>query len=231
MVAFHFLPWIAEVLFSVVERSICQQGSRFIFDSPGKSRILTNQQYSPMFCLLWIFQESYPTSLYFFWLESKRIRRKPLSGSPATKTPENPQCGLPGWKTSRWCGPTWCRASLNWMIPWAPMLSRWKWLLGVFLFGSQMTCSFVFHFWGKILQGGKQNTEKVCRGKTRGNKKWSMNPSRTEFYLASFGMSRNCFRNSHSESASFLEVFVLDRSTRLPWVTYGVNKWSQRKCS
>ena len=38
---------------------------RFIFNPPGKSRILTNQPYSPMFCSFRIFQESYPTSLFF----------------------------------------------------------------------------------------------------------------------------------------------------------------------
>ena len=66
---------------------------RFIFDSPGKSRILTNQQYSKSNVL---FVQDFsgiltqPHSIFFGWNPNNRIRRQRLSGSPATKTPENP---------------------------------------------------------------------------------------------------------------------------------------------
>lgn len=185
MVTFHFLPWISEVLsvwwkkwwmdlgcFRCQERSICQQGSTgsylILLESPG---FLPTNNIVQYFVRSGFFRS--PTQPHSFfkskihgkkelferakWFDFQEIRFYQVRrGSPLVPL--------------RWCGPTWCRASLNWMIPWAPMLSRWKWLLGVFLFGSQMTCSFVFPFWGKILQKRKQNTEKVCRVKTRGNK-------------------------------------------------------------
>lgn len=167
MVAFHFFPWISEVLsllvekmmdlgcFRCPERSICQQGSTgsylILLESPGF--LPTNNIVQ---CFVVDFSGVLPKlTLVFYGWNLKKNRRK---GFPGEATFAGKAQGSPMFvqvDSSRWCGPTWCRVSLNWMIPWAPMLSRWKWLLGGLFFLEQM--DMFVHFWGKI-SGEKKNT-------------------------------------------------------------------------
>lgn len=104
--------------------------------------------------------------------------------------------------------------------------------LGVFKMGDSKPVSVTYMWLGfcKVVWLVKAKSLTICFKETS-----SVLPSSLEFQGTVLEIViQTIFSEGCNESAIFLEVFVLDCQTRsisLPSVIYGVNEWSQRKCS